>query len=304
MQRRSRASAHLRHGFRIISIAWCFFRSTAAARRGLFRLNGLLARATNAARACGGGGLWGVAVSGQTRIHWESSPACPARSFQTQIQNITFAVVRSVRGDTTHVAACMDAHAAFCYARAMIPSLETPRLWLQPLELADAEQIQQIFPQWEIVKHLTSQIPWPYPPDGALGYYRDLALPAMERGEQWHWTLRPKTKPETIIGAIALFRDGETNRGFWLDPAWQRQGLTTEAAEAVTHFWFEVLRMPTLRTSKAIANLGSRRISEKTGMKLIETKDADYVSGRLPTEVWEITADEWRAQKLRAPHTV
>ena len=77
MQRRSRASAHLRHGFRIISIAWCFFRSTAAARRGLFRLNGLLARATNAARACGGGGLWGVAVSGQTRIHWESSARVP-----------------------------------------------------------------------------------------------------------------------------------------------------------------------------------------------------------------------------------
>ena len=82
MQRRSRASAHLRHGFRIISIAWCFFRSTAAARRGLFRLNGLLARATNAARACGGGGLWGVAVSGQTRIHWESSPAVPLRLLQ------------------------------------------------------------------------------------------------------------------------------------------------------------------------------------------------------------------------------
>jgi len=195
----------------------------------------------------------------------------------------------------------------FCYARPMSPtppSLETQRLWLRPLELADAVQIQQIFPQWEIVKHLTSQIPWPYPPDGALGYYRDLALPAMERGEQWHWTLRRKSQPETIIGAIALLRDGEPNRGFWLDPAWQRQGLMTEAVEAVTRFWFEELRMPTLRTSKATANLGSRRISERTGMRLVETKDSDYVSGRLPTEVWEITAEEWRAQKFRTPHAV
>ena len=184
------------------------------------------------------------------------------------------------------------------------PMLETPRLWLRPLEIADAPHIQQIFPQWEIVKHLTSQIPWPYPADGALSYYRDLALPAMARGEQWHWTLRRKSQPETIIGAIALLVEGETNRGFWLDPAWQRQGLMTEAAEAVTHFWFEELRMPTLRTSKATANLGSRRISEKTGMRLIETKESDYVSGRLPTEMWEITAEEWRAQKLRASHTV
>jgi len=201
----------------------------------------------------------------------------------------------------------LNARATFCYARPMIqtpPTLETQRLWLRPLELADVAQIQQIFPQWEIVKHLTSQIPWPYPADGALGYYRDLALPAMERGEQWHWTLRRKSQPETIIGAIALLRDGEPNRGFWLDPAWQRQGLMTEAVEAVTRFWFEELRMPTLRTSKATANLGSRRISERTGMRLVETKDSDYVSGRLPTEVWEITAEEWRAQKFRTPHAV
>jgi len=62
--------------------------------------------------------------------------------------------------------------------------------------------------------------------------------------------------------------------------------------------------MPTLRTSKATANLGSRKISEKTGMRLVEMKDSDYVSGRLPTEIWEITADEWRAQKLRTATAV
>jgi RimJ/RimL family protein N-acetyltransferase len=62
--------------------------------------------------------------------------------------------------------------------------LETPRLELRPLELADAEQAQRLFPKWEIVKYLANRVPWPYPEDGALTYYRDDALPAMERGEE------------------------------------------------------------------------------------------------------------------------
>lgn len=32
----------------------------------------------------------------------------------------------------------------------MTPTLETARLLMRPTELADAEQIQAIFPQWEI----------------------------------------------------------------------------------------------------------------------------------------------------------
>ena len=50
----------------------------------------------------------------------------------------------------------------------MTPVLETARLLLRPLELVDAEQIQQVFPQWEVVRYLTDTIPWPYPKDGAL----------------------------------------------------------------------------------------------------------------------------------------
>ena len=54
----------------------------------------------------------------------------------------------------------------------IIPSLHTPRLLLQPLQLADAEQIQPLFGQWEVVRYLNAQVPWPYPADGALGYFQ------------------------------------------------------------------------------------------------------------------------------------
>jgi RimJ/RimL family protein N-acetyltransferase len=71
----------------------------------------------------------------------------------------------------------------------------------------------------------------------------------------------------------------------------------SEACDAATDYWFGTLGFPLLRVPKAAANVASRRISEKQGMRVVETKEGDYVSGRLPTEVWEITAEEWRARR-------
>ncbi len=179
----------------------------------------------------------------------------------------------------------------------MVPTLETARLILRPLELADADQVQILFPQWEVVRYLANQVPWPFPSDGVYRYYRDTALPATASGAAWHWTLRLKSDPDQIIGSIALMKSEETNRSFWLGLPWQGQGLMSEAAEAVTDYWFNTLEFPVLRVPKAIANAASRRISEKQGMRVIATEERDYVSGRFPTEVWEITADEWNARK-------
>jgi RimJ/RimL family protein N-acetyltransferase len=179
----------------------------------------------------------------------------------------------------------------------MTPTLTTSRLLLYPLELADAAQIQLLFPRWEIVRYLAAQVPWPYPSDGALKFIRDMALPAIARGEAWHWTLRLKSNPDQIIGSIDLRKKENDNRGFWLGLPWQRQGLMTEACGAVTDFWFDTLNFPVLRAPKAVANVASRRISEKQGMRLVATEYRDYVSGRFPAEIWEITAEEWRARK-------
>jgi ribosomal-protein-alanine N-acetyltransferase len=179
----------------------------------------------------------------------------------------------------------------------MTPRLETPRLFLRQLELADAAQAQMLFPHWEIVRYLANVVPWPYPPDGAHTYYRDMALPAVERGEQWHWTLRLKTDPAQLIGCISLIKGGDENRGFWLGLPWHGQGLMTEACEVATGYWFDTLQFPVLHVSKAIANAASRRISEKQGMRVVATAERDYVSGRWPAEMWEITADEWRARR-------
>jgi [ribosomal protein S5]-alanine N-acetyltransferase len=179
-----------------------------------------------------------------------------------------------------------------------IPTITTSRLILRPLELADADALQDLFPRWEIVRFL-GHVPWPYPADGALSFIRDKVLPGAQQGTEWHWSIRQKTAPERLIGEICLRDKANDNRGFWLDPAAQGQGLMAEASAAVTDYWFETLERPVLRVLKAAANVRSRRVSERVGMRLVETLERDFVSGRLAAEVFEITREEWRRRSVR-----
>ena len=175
----------------------------------------------------------------------------------------------------------------------------TKRLLLRPLDLADTAQIQELFPQWEIVRYLLNRVPWPYPADGAVQYCRDVALPQMERGEAWHWTIRVTAEPARVIGLISLVKGEQDNRGFWMGLPWQGKGYMTEACAWANDFWFDALGQPVLRVAKARENAASRRISEKQGMRVVGTAERDYVCGRLAADVWEITAEEWRAWKAR-----
>ncbi|MGP8173101.1 MAG: GNAT family N-acetyltransferase [Terracidiphilus sp.] len=179
----------------------------------------------------------------------------------------------------------------------MTPEGTTESLILRPLEIADAAEIQELFLHWEIVRYLPNQVPWPYPPDGALHFCREIALPKMERDEEWHWTLRLRGEPAQLIGHLNLMKGEEDNRGFWLCAPWQGRRLMSEACAWANDFWFETLGFPVLRVIKAAANMSSRRISERQGMRLVGVIEKDYVSGRLPSEVWEITAEEWQAWK-------
>jgi len=182
-----------------------------------------------------------------------------------------------------------------------VPEFETARLVLKPLCLADASAVQALFPRWEIVRFLNAgAVPWPYPPDGALTFIREHVLPEMAAGAAWHWSVRPKSAPDRLIGCISLSLGADDNRGFWLDPDWQGRGLMSEAAHAVTDFWFGELGQERLRIPKASANEASRRMSVSSGMRVIATGERDYVGGRMPFEMWELTRAEWLARQSQA----
>ena len=179
------------------------------------------------------------------------------------------------------------------------PVLETPRLILRPVRRKDAPVIQHRFPHWDIVCHLSAKVPWPYPPDGAADYV-DTCLGEMARGEKSHWAIIPKTGPADLIGLIDLWPDdGVTRdqRGFWLDPEFQRRGLMTEAAERVTEYAFVDLGWPHLWLTNAQANQASRRIKEKQGAQLVDLLIGQYVGGKASQMVWLLSREAWMARQ-------
>jgi RimJ/RimL family protein N-acetyltransferase len=182
-----------------------------------------------------------------------------------------------------------------------IARLFTARLNLLPLTIDDAPAIQRMFQRWEILRWMDGSIPWPYPSDGAEAFLKGIALPAMERGEAWHWSIRPKAEPGRLIGVVSLTDIPDDNRGFWLDTEWQGQGLMTEASKAATDYWFGVLGRTHLRVPKAARNPASRRISERQGMRVVRRFRKALVSGEQDMELWEISCDEWRSSHLPPP---
>ena len=180
------------------------------------------------------------------------------------------------------------------------PVLETPRLILRPIRAEDAPTIQRRFPQWEIVRFLSAHVPWPYPPDGAAQNMVG-CLAELERREKFHWAITLKGGDDELIGVIDLWPETgkRTQRGFWLDPEFWGRGLMTEAAERVTEYAFAELGWPRLYLSNAEANIGSHRVKQKQGARIIDRIPARYVSGEGTRVVWVLEREAWLARRGR-----
>ncbi|MFH3663822.1 GNAT family N-acetyltransferase, partial [Acinetobacter baumannii] len=85
--------------------------------------------------------------------------------------------------------------------------------------------------------------------------------------------------PDNLIAVICLDEAEDNNRGFWLVPEYQGQGLMREASITVTNYWFNTLNKPVLRAPKAAENIRSQHISASSGMRLIKTEKKQFVSG-------------------------
>jgi len=161
------------------------------------------------------------------------------------------------------------------------PVLETARLILRPPRESDTPVVQRRFPQWEIVRYLHAEVPWPYPNDGAAEHYARMSR-EMAAGEKSHWAITLRGGDDTLIGLIGLWKSGEEardQRSFWLDTRYWGRGLMTEAADRVTDYALVELGWPRLWLSNAEANLASHRVKEKQGATIVARTPRRYVYG-------------------------
>ncbi len=174
------------------------------------------------------------------------------------------------------------------------PSFETERLILRPPKEADAKSYQRIFADYEIIGHLSKLVPWPYPDDGVITFFRDILFPDLGIN-RWFWVLALKENPTEAIGGIDLWREGKPeHRGFWLGKPYWGRGLMTEALAPVMQFAFGPAGFEKLLFANAVGNQRSRRIKEKHGARLLRVEPGEFVDPKYTErEIWELTKAEW-----------
>ncbi len=177
-----------------------------------------------------------------------------------------------------------------------VPELETARLVLRDVLLADPDSYEAAFADYEVVRHLAAAVPWPYPAGGVLAFW-DTLRP--EQGKtRWAWAIYRKEAPDEVIGNVDLRNGAVENRGFWLARTWWGLGYMTEATDAVTDYAFDVLGFETLVLSNAVGNVRSRRIKEKAGAVFLRREAARFVDPAYrEREVWELTREAWRGRR-------
>ena len=52
-----------------------------------------------------------------------------------------------------------------------------------------------------------------------------------------------------------------------------------------------------MQVPKAAGNQASRKVSEREGMRLVDTQQGHFVSGSLLKEIWEMTQEQWLKRK-------
>ncbi len=176
-----------------------------------------------------------------------------------------------------------------------MPTLETPRLILRPLRLEDAPMIQKYFGCWEVVQHLSSHVPWPYPEDAAEQFVAG-RLAQVAEGSDIVWAITERGN-DSLIGVLDYSAEdqGLGNRGFWLGVPWHGLGYMTEAVLAFQHYVFTELKLDRIVVSNSISNPASRRIKEKTGGRFMGLVAGSFRNGETQSEQWEITQESWSA---------
>lgn len=179
-----------------------------------------------------------------------------------------------------------------------LPTFKTKRLILKGVTKLDIPSYEKHFVDYEVIQHLAAQVPWPYPKNGVEWFLENNIFPYQGKN-LWMWGIFEKEKPQDLIGAVHLWRQGKPeHRGFWLSKNFWGKGYMTEAVAPVMNYAFDFLGFEKLIFANAVDNKRSRRIKEKTGARLIDVKPAKFVNPKYTEhEIWELTKDEWNQSK-------
>lgn len=146
--------------------------------------------------------------------------------------------------------------------------VRTARLFLRPISLDDAGDVQASCLDWESVRY-TSSIPYPYPEDGA----RKFIAEAMQKRRQgvFHLLAARRHDDQSYVGQFGLtFAEGDPDRAeisyIVAKPVWGR-GFGGEMARAGIDHAFRDLGLTSLYARVFLENDASNQLVRRLGMR-------------------------------------
>jgi RimJ/RimL family protein N-acetyltransferase len=179
------------------------------------------------------------------------------------------------------------------------PALETARLLLRPLDVADARAIAERAGDRRVARYLIA-VPSPYPVSLATRWISGrIAWWPQARGVTLAITQRGR--PGELLGSVSLrrfVRDRRAELGYWLGvDAWGK-GYATEAAAALLDFGFRELVLERIYAQVLEGNAASCRVLAKLGMQPEGVRRRHVRKGRrlLDVHLFGVLREEWLAR--------
>ncbi|WP_018351352.1 GNAT family N-acetyltransferase [Longispora albida] len=172
-------------------------------------------------------------------------------------------------------------------------TVQTPRLLVRALTLADAPAVTAVFDDRQTRRWLP--FPDPFTPDDAQQWCTDLAADRRDSGDGDHYAVE-RREDGKLIGCLWAKRTDwaaqVTQVTYAMSPEVRGMGVACEALDALSVAL--VLEHGFHRVELRIApgNLASRRVAEKAGFTYEGLlRNAGYVhGGRVDLEVWSLVA--------------
>ncbi|HEY9669301.1 MAG TPA: GNAT family N-acetyltransferase [Coleofasciculaceae cyanobacterium] len=152
-------------------------------------------------------------------------------------------------------------------------AIETPRLRLRQFTPDDAKDLYRIYSDPELFKYMSNEKPLLWKQTrGFIGAWNE----NWKRYNFGVWAIVYKKNKKLIghCGLKFLENTSEVQIGYLLLKSYWGRGLGTEAAAAALKYGFEVIELPKIVAIAKPANIASRRVMEKIGMKY--EKEAFY----------------------------
>jgi len=148
-----------------------------------------------------------------------------------------------------------------------LPTIETERLVLRPLELVDAVRVHQLVND-RAITDMMSRMSYPCP----LEITQSWIFSQRQNFESGRTLVLGIVLKETreIIGAISLENRDDNNRaelGYWIGKDYWGHGYCTEAARAIVTYGFRQMNLNRILVYCMAENEDSKKVAKKIGMQ-------------------------------------